>query len=155
MKAWKNGLKTIFCTVTVLCMMVVVLPVLTQAVYTEGDIAGTTGAGTHGDPVICNTFDELKAALENQEITYIELKDARSTLPYKKKEDLDSTILVRTQQEDKSKILTITGNSEFVANGQKYLIHVPQNTILQINGDGMHLDKCRNQRAVSSCRELI
>jgi len=133
MKAWKNGLKTIFCTVTVLCMMVVVLPVLTQAVYTEGDIAGTTGAGEHGDPVICNTFKELKAALEEEEIKYIELKSAgKSTLPYKGSAGSDSAILVV----GKNKTLTITGDSEFVANGQKYLIHVPKDTILQINGDG-------------------
>ena len=68
MKAWKNGLKTVFCTMAVLCMMVVVLPILTQAAYTEGDIAGTTGTGTYGDPVICNTFKELKDALEEEEI---------------------------------------------------------------------------------------
>jgi len=133
MKAWKYGLRTIFCTVTVLCMMAVVLPILTQAAYNEGDIAGTTGTGTHGDPVICNTFKELKNALEEEEIEYIELKNAgRSTLPYKGSAGSDSAILVV----GKYKTLTITGDSEFVANGQKYLIHVPKNTIFQINGDG-------------------
>ena len=114
-------------------MMAVVLPILTQAAYNEGDIAGTTGTGTHGDPVICNTFKELKYALEEEEIEYIELKNAgRSTLPYKGSAGSDSAILVV----GKYKTLTITGDSEFVANGQKYLIHVPKDTILQINGDG-------------------
>ena len=35
-----------------------------------------------------------------------------------------------------TKTLTITGNSEFVSNGQKFLIDVPEDTYLMINGDG-------------------
>ncbi|MGN0341642.1 MAG: hypothetical protein ACI4DO_02510 [Roseburia sp.] len=41
--------------------------------YTAGDIAGTTGAGTESDPVIVDTYAEMKAALECNADLYIKV----------------------------------------------------------------------------------
>ena len=35
--------------------------------YNEGDIPGTTGTGTKSDPVIVDSFEELKTALQTSE----------------------------------------------------------------------------------------
>ncbi|MCQ2091544.1 MAG: InlB B-repeat-containing protein, partial [Fibrobacter sp.] len=43
--------------------------------YTAGQIEGTTGTGIAKDPIKVNTFAEFKAAMENNEIEYVELGD--------------------------------------------------------------------------------
>lgn len=58
-----------------LVMVVGMLPAMsiTAAAYTAGDIEGTTGTGTVEDPVVCDTFAEFKAAMENTEIICVKL----------------------------------------------------------------------------------
>ncbi len=47
---------------------------MTAFAYMEGDIPGTTGTGASIDnPVVCDTFAEFKAAMENTEIDYVKL----------------------------------------------------------------------------------
>ena len=46
-------------------MVPAIMPV-EGAAYTEGAISGTTGTGTANDPVICNSFAELKAVLMSE-----------------------------------------------------------------------------------------
>ena len=58
-----------------LVMVVGLLPMGQVAyAYSAGEIAGTTGSGaSEADPVVCDTFAEFKAAMENTEITYVKL----------------------------------------------------------------------------------
>lgn len=46
------------------------LPTISFA-YKIGDITGTIGSGTEESPVRCDNFSELKQALENKEIKYV------------------------------------------------------------------------------------
>lgn len=47
---------------------------MTAFAYMEGDIPGTTGTGASTDtPVVCDTFAEFKAAMENTEISFVKL----------------------------------------------------------------------------------
>ena len=54
-----------------LVMVVGLLPLGQVAyAYSAGDIEGTTGTGaSEADPVVCDTFAEFKAAMENNEVT--------------------------------------------------------------------------------------
>ena len=64
--------KRILGIVLCLVMALSLLPTTAFAAgYKAGDIAGTTGAGTQSDPVICDSFAELKAALEYDGDLYI------------------------------------------------------------------------------------
>jgi hypothetical protein len=63
MKASKRLLSFLLCLVMVLGLM----PATAYA-YSAGEIEGTTGAGTLEDPVVCDTFAEFKAAMENTDI---------------------------------------------------------------------------------------
>ena len=56
-----------------LVMALSLLPLagLTAFAYSEGDIPGTTGWGTESDPILCDTLEEFKAAMENTNITYV------------------------------------------------------------------------------------
>ena len=54
----------------------------TAYAYSAGDIAGTTGSGTsEGDPVVCDTFAEFKAAMEDTQIRYVKLSGANEVIP--------------------------------------------------------------------------
>ena len=66
----------------VLCLVMVLslLPSMAFAAdYKAGDIAGTTGAGTQSDPVICDNFAEFKAALEYAGDLYIQVDSFTNT----------------------------------------------------------------------------
>ena len=91
-----------------LVMVVGLLPMGQVAyAYSEGDIAGTTGSGaSEADPVVCNTFAEFKAAMENTEITYVKLTDAKGDMP--SQESLAAAISNTTE-----KVLTIEGTNKF------------------------------------------
>ena len=71
----KQLLKRITALVLTLAMVLGMLPAMsiTAAAYTAGDIEGTTGTGTVEDPVVCDTFAEFKAAMENTEIICVKL----------------------------------------------------------------------------------
>ena len=63
-----------------LVMVVGMLPMGQVAyAYSEGKIAGTTGSGTEADPIIVDTFAELKAALELNEDLYITVNSFETT----------------------------------------------------------------------------
>ena len=63
-----------------LVMALSLLPSMAFAAgYKAGDIAGTTGAGTQSDPVICDNFAEFKAALEYAGDLYIQVDSFTNT----------------------------------------------------------------------------
>ena len=66
--------KKLFAILLSLALVVGMIPafgVTVSAVYSAGDIPGTTGNGTEKDPVIVDNYEELKAALENDNDLYI------------------------------------------------------------------------------------
>ena len=67
----------------VLVMVLGMLPAMSMmaAAYTAGDIEGTTGTGTVEDPVVCDTFAEFKAAMENTDIIFVKLTGASGAMP--------------------------------------------------------------------------
>ena len=93
-----------------LVMVVGLLPMGQVAyAYSEGDIAGTTGSGaSEADPVVCDTFAEFKAAMENTEITYVKLTGKIETIPAR------STLGAAIEQTS-PKTLIVEGTNTFVA----------------------------------------
>ena len=94
-----------------LVMVVGLLPAMGQVAYaySEGDIAGTTGSGaSEADPVVCDTFAEFKAAMENTEITYVKLTGTIETIP------AQSTLAAAIEQTS-PKTLIVEGTNTFVA----------------------------------------
>lgn len=68
--------KRLLSVLLALCMvisMASMLSVPVYAAYAEGEIPGTTGTGTKNDPVVCNTFDGFKAAMEHSGIVFVKL----------------------------------------------------------------------------------
>ena len=49
------------------------VPAELMGAYVEGAISGTTGTGTMRDPVVCDTFSELKSAMEDTRFKYVQL----------------------------------------------------------------------------------
>ena len=87
------------------------LPAMSQVAYaySAGDIAGTTGSGaSEADPVVCDTFAEFKAAMENTEITYVKLTGTIETIP------AQSTLAAAIEQTS-PKTLIVEGTNTFVA----------------------------------------
>ena len=116
-----------------LVMVVGLLPAMGQVAYaySEGDIAGTTGSGaSKEDPVVCDTFAEFKAAMENTEITYVKLTGASGAMP--SRETFGAAISNTTY-----KVLTIEGTNRFWSplNGDNDCLIWPRNE-LTINGTG-------------------
>ena len=115
-----------------LVMVVGLLPMGQVAyAYSEGDIAGTTGSGaSKEDPVVCDTFAEFKAAMENTEITYVKLTGASGAMP--SRETFGAAISNTTY-----KVLTIEGTNRFWSplNGDNDCLIWPRNE-LTINGTG-------------------
>ena len=91
-----------------LTMVLGMLPVMsiTAFAYTAGDIEGTTGTGTVEDPVVCDTFAEFKAAMENTDIIFVKLTGASGAMP--SRETLGAAISNTTY-----KVLTIEGENKF------------------------------------------
>ena len=116
-----------------LVMVVGMLPAMGQVAYaySAGDIAGTTGSGaSEADPVVCDTFAEFKAAMENTEITYVKLTGAKGAMP--KQESLAAAISNTTE-----KVLTIEGTNKFWSplEGMNDCLIWPRGN-LTINGNG-------------------
>lgn len=116
-----------------LVMVVGMLPAMGQVAYaySAGDIAGTTGSGaSEADPVVCDTFAEFKAAMENKEITYVKLTGAKGAMP--KQESLAAAISNKTE-----KVLTIEGTNELWSplGGMNDCLIWPR-ADLTINGNG-------------------
>ena len=116
-----------------LVMLLSLLPAMGQVAYaySEGDIAGTTGSGaSKEDPVVCDTFAEFKAAMENTEITYVKLTGASGAMP--SRETFGAAISNTTY-----KVLTIEGTNRFWSplNGDNDCLIWPRNE-LTINGTG-------------------
>ena len=132
MKA-KTKLTRLWGFLLALVMVVGLLPAMGQVAYaySEGDIAGTTGSGaSKEDPVVCDTFAEFKAAMENTEITYVKLTGASGAMP--SRETLGAAISNTTY-----KVLTIEGTNKFWSplNGNNDCLIWPRNE-LTINGTG-------------------
>ena len=116
-----------------LVMLLSLVPAMGQVAYaySEGDIAGTTGSGaSKEDPVVCDTFAEFKAAMENTEITYVKLTGASGAMP--SRETFGAAISNTTY-----KVLTIEGTNRFWSplNGDNDCLIWPRNE-LTINGTG-------------------
>ena len=132
MKA-KMKLHKLLSMLLALVMVVGMLPAMGQVAYaySEGDIAGTTGSGaSEADPVVCDTFAEFKAAMENTEITYVKLTGAKGAMP--KQESLAAAISNKTE-----KVLTIEGTNKFWSplGGMNDCLIWPRGN-LTINGNG-------------------
>lgn len=115
-----------------LAMVLGMLPAMsmTASAYTAGDIEGTTGTGTVEDPVVCDTFDEFKAAMENTEIICVKLTGASGAMP--SRETLGAAISNTTY-----KVLTIEGTNKFWSplSGNNDCLIWPKSE-LTINGTG-------------------
>ncbi|MBP3478759.1 MAG: hypothetical protein J6K03_04655, partial [Oscillospiraceae bacterium] len=114
------------------CMVLVMLPAMsiTAAAYTAGAIEGTTGTGTVEDPVVCDTFAEFKAAMENTDIIFVKLTGASGAMP--SQETLGAAISNTTY-----KVLTIEGVNRFWSplSGNNDCLIWPKSE-LTINGTG-------------------
>ena len=94
-----------------LVMVVGLLPMGQVAyAYSAGEIAGTTGSGaSEADPVVCDTFAEFKAAMENTEITYVKLTGiVEETIP------AQSTLKAAIEQTS-PKTLIVEGTNTIIA----------------------------------------
>ena len=115
-----------------LTMVLGVLPAMsmTASAYTAGDIEGTTGTGTVEDPVVCDTFAEFKAAMENTDIIFVKLTGASGAMP--SRETLGAAISNTTY-----KVLTIEGENKFWSplSGNNDCLIWPKSE-LTINGTG-------------------
>ena len=131
MKA-KTKLHKLLSMLLALVMVVGLLPMGQVAyAYSAGDIAGTTGSGaSEADPVVCDTFAEFKAAMENKEITYVKLTGAKGAMP--EQESLAAAISNKTE-----KVLTIEGTNKFWSplGGMNDCLIWPR-ADLTINGNG-------------------
>lgn len=128
-KAKPKRLLSLFLALT---MVLGLLPAMsmTASAYTAGDIKGTTGTGTVEDPVVCDTFAEFKAAMENTEIICVKLTGASGAMP--SRETLGAAISNTTY-----KVLTIEGTNNFWSplSGNNDCLIWPQSE-LTINGTG-------------------
>lgn len=128
-KAKPKRLLSLFLALT---MVLGLLPAMsmTASAYTAGDIEGTTGTGTVEDPVVCDTFAEFKAAMENTEIICVKLTGASGAMP--SRETLGAAISNTTY-----KVLTIEGTNNFWSplSGNNDCLIWPQSE-LTINGTG-------------------
>ena len=118
-----------------LAMVLGMLPAMsmTAAAYTAGDIEGTTGTGTAEDPVVCDTFAEFKAAMENTEIICVKLNGVSGS-----NGDMPSQAsLAAAISNTTYKVLTIEGTNTFTSplNGMNDCLIWPRND-LTINGTG-------------------
>ena len=71
MKRRTKKLLSLLLSLALVVGMIPAFGVTVDAAYKAGDISGTTGSGTVSDPVIVDTFTELKAALQSTEDLYI------------------------------------------------------------------------------------
>ena len=140
MKTNKHCLWTVFAIVCMLAVILCGMSISVSAAYTAGDIPNTSGCGqTKDDPVVCDRFEELKAALEHKEVTYVKLKNLKwmsgeahgqQVLP--DAEGYNPAIEVKG-----TKYLNVDGDVTFITSGAKYssLIYVYSST-LNISGKG-------------------
>ena len=116
-----------------LVMVVGMLPAMGQVAYaySAGDIAGTTGSGaSEADPVVCDTFAEFKAAMENEDIRFVKLTGTIETIPAQ--EDLSAAI-----DQSSPKTLIVEGKNTFIGsmNGRiNCLLYV--HSELNVKGSG-------------------
>ena len=115
-----------------LVMVVGLLPMGQVAyAYSEGDIPGTTGSGaSEADPVVCDTFAEFKAAMENEDIRFVKLTGTIETIPAQ--EDLSAAI-----DQSSPKTLIVEGTNTFIGsmNGRiNCLLYV--HSELNVKGSG-------------------
>ncbi|MBE6649528.1 MAG: hypothetical protein E7614_08450 [Ruminococcaceae bacterium] len=82
------------------------------------------------DPVICTSFSEFKAAMENEEITYVSLGNTDELLPVVEGEGVLAAIYVKG-----TKRLNLTGYSKFTAptTGKVY------DCLLQVSGSELYV----------------
>lgn len=131
-KAKPKRLLSLFLALTMVLGMLPAMS-MTASAYTAGDIEGTTGTGTVEDSVVCDTFAEFKAAMENTEIICVKLNGVSgSNGDMPSRETLGAAISNTTY-----KVLTIEGTNTFTSplNGMNDCLIWPRND-LTINGTG-------------------
>lgn len=101
--------------------------------YSSGEIAGTTGTGTASDPVIVDTFKELKEALEYNGTLYIQVDSFKNTkgLYYYSLSDSDYVNGEPVISQIGTKYLTINTNIVVQINS----LSSTCNTFINVNGN--------------------
>ena len=118
-------------------MVPAIMPV-EGAAYTEGAISGTTGTGTANDPVICNSFAELKAVLEWNNgsslfyVRLINLPGGSEVLPDVEREDLWDVAPAITAVG--TKVLTVEGTPTFIMKGLNEYQEPDYSSLIQVDG---------------------
>ncbi len=116
----------------VLVMVLALVPVSALTAFAAG------GTGTKNDPVICSTYSEFKAAMEDPDIRYVELKNCNEVLPKISGNGLIAAISVAG-----IKHLSLTGNNVFTvsadSDGYKSydsLLHLLIGSTMTVEGGG-------------------
>lgn len=78
-------------------------------------IAGTTGLGTENDPVVVDTYSELKQALEHNEVQYIILESADEVMPKVKNTSGKSMMALTAISVNGNKHLYLKGDAVFTS----------------------------------------
>ena len=78
----QSKLKFFSMLVIVISMMCIAPTVFgAKEMFVDYVIAGTTGKGTEYDPIIVDTYAELKKALEHDDVQYITLESVDEVMP--------------------------------------------------------------------------
>ena len=137
----KIGLKRMCSMILLAALLLGILPAgvtLKAFAYTEGDISGTTGKGTANDPVICNSFAELKAALELNNgsslfyVRLINLPGGSEVLPDVEREDHWDVAPAITAVG--TKVLTVEGTPTFIMKGWNAYNEPDYSSLIQVDG---------------------
>jgi len=120
---------------SILLVLVMVLALVPMSALTAFAAGGT---GTKDDPVICSTYLDFKAAMEDANIRYVELKNCNEVLPKISGNGLISAISVAG-----IKHLSLTGNNVFTvsadSDGYKSydsLLHLQAGSTMTVEGGG-------------------
>ena len=116
----------------VLVMVLALVPVSALTAFAAG------GTGTKDDPVICSTYSDFKAAMEDPNIRFVELKNCNEILPKISGNELIAAISVAG-----IKHLSLTGNNVFTVSADSdgcksydSLLHLAVGSSMSIDGGG-------------------
>ena len=111
-----------------LCMVITMLPAMSLTAFAAAGDSPT-------NPVICDTYAELKAAMEDTSVLYVQLEGCDEVMPSYTGETLSAGITVNG-----NKTLTVNGITTFTCGGDsRYatLMTVKGGTTLTVNGTGI------------------
>ena len=116
----------------VFVMVLALVPVSALTAFAAG------GTGTKDDPVICSTYSDFKAAMEDPNIRFVELKNCNEILPKISGNELIAAISVAG-----IKHLSLTGNNVFTVSADSdgcksydSLLHLTVGSSMSIDGGG-------------------